>query len=134
MNWQEIKQKYITKQRKKPNEEEHRIQSTCVRWFRLQYRTQSKLLFAIPNGGRRDIVTAAKMKEEGVVAGVADLFLAIPCNGYHGLWIEMKTSKGRQQTTQKEFEKSVLEQGYQYKVCRSLNEFMNIIKEYLKYE
>lgn len=34
--------------------------------------------FAVPNGGRRDAKTGARMKYEGVVRGVADLILLIP--------------------------------------------------------
>lgn len=36
------------------------------------------LLFAIPDGGRRDAVTGAHLKAEGVRAGVPDMFLAVP--------------------------------------------------------
>jgi hypothetical protein len=47
------------------------------------------LIFAIPNGGKRNISTAKKLKAEGVVPGVPDLF--IPA---WGIWIEMKRQKG----------------------------------------
>ena len=64
------------KTRKSPSDEEHKIQTTCVKWFNITHPKLKGLLFAVPNGGRRDKVTAAKLKEEGVVAGVADLILA----------------------------------------------------------
>ena len=48
--------------RKRPSDEEHRIQCTCVRWFSLQYPRLDGRLFAVPNGGRRDAVTAAKLR------------------------------------------------------------------------
>ena len=57
---------------------EHRLQCTCVRWFGYQYPELSALLFAVPNGGRRDPVTGARLKAEGVVAGVSDLILFLP--------------------------------------------------------
>ena len=57
---------------------EHRLQCACVRWFRYQYPHHASLLFAVPNGGRRDAVTGARLKAEGVVAGVADLLLFVP--------------------------------------------------------
>ena len=41
-----------------------------VQWFRLQHPKQTKCLFAIPNGGVRNIGTAIKLKREGVVPGV----------------------------------------------------------------
>ena len=58
--------------------EESHIQRNCVKWFRLAYPKLARLLFAVPNGGKRGIREAAIMKAEGVVAGVADLLLLIP--------------------------------------------------------
>ena len=124
-------------------EQEHYIQETCVRWFNMQFPQYRGLLFAVPNGGARSKATAGKMKAEGVVAGVADLILLKPMshpahddpgwyNYFHGLCIEMKTPKGYQSASQKEWQAKVEEQGYQYSVCRSLNEFIATIKKYLK--
>ena len=60
---------------------EHQLQVECVKWFRFQYPKLANLLFAIPNGGLRNIKVATKLKAEGVLAGVPDLFLAIPAQG-----------------------------------------------------
>lgn len=49
--------------------EESKLQQSCITWFRLQYPRLAKLLFAVPNGSRRDVVTGAILKWEGVVAG-----------------------------------------------------------------
>ena len=68
--------------RKKPADHEHQIQCACIDWFRLAYPKLQSLLFAVPNGGRRDKVTGGKLKAEGALAGVADLILLIPRNGY----------------------------------------------------
>ena len=43
--------------RKKPVDLEHQIQCACIDWFRLAYPKLQSLLFAVPNGGRRDKVT-----------------------------------------------------------------------------
>lgn len=112
--------------------EESRIQTWCVYWFRHQYAHLARLLFAVPNGGRRDAVTGKILKAEGVVPGVSDLLLLIPAGGYHGLCIEMKTAKGRQQPTQKEWQQEVEAQGYRYEVCRSVEQFIAIVRDYLK--
>ena len=66
---------------------EHMEQREFVSWFRKTY--PGVRIFAIPNGGARSIVTASRLKAEGVSAGVPDLF--IPA---WGVWIEMKRSKG----------------------------------------
>lgn len=47
-------------------------------------------IWATPNGGLRNKITAATMKAEGVLAGVWDVFVAIPAHGYHGMFIEFK--------------------------------------------
>ena len=111
--------------------EEHNIQVSCVQWFRYAHNSLSPLLFAVPNGGQRNVVVAAKLKAEGVVAGVSDLLLLLPNNDYHALCIEMKSYKGRQTENQKAWQKEVEKQGYKYAVCRSLDEFMNTINNYL---
>lgn len=120
-----------TRPRKRPSDEEHQIQCACVRWFNYQYPNFRLNLFAVPNGGRRDKTTAAKMKAEGVLAGVSDLIL-LKSNAKHGaLLIEMKTRVGRQADTQREWQHHIEKDGYKYVVCRSLDDFMHEINSYL---
>lgn len=111
-------------------EPEHELQVSCVNWFSYEYPKYKGLLFAVPNGGRRDAVTGGKLKSEGVVAGVSDLLLLIARGRYHGMCIEMKTEIGRQSEAQKEWQVSVEEQGYKYAVARSLQQFIQLINEY----
>lgn len=66
---------------------EHQEQTGFVTWFRARW--PRVMIFAIPNGGKRNITTAKNLKLEGVVAGVPDLF--IPA---WSMWIEMKRQKG----------------------------------------
>lgn len=120
------------KVRKKPDDEEHRIQSACVRAFRYKYPKLRHNLFSVPNGGRRDIVTGAKLKAEGALAGVSDLIFLKSNRFYGALLIEMKTPKGKQQDTQKDWERKITADGYKYVVCRSVSEFMQEIEDYLK--
>lgn len=113
------------------NQEEHNIQCACVRWFNYQWPEYRGLLFAVPNGGARSKATAGKLKAEGVVPGVADLILLVPKQWAFALCIEMKTAKGRQSPEQKGWQDMVEAHGYRYRVCRSLDEFMNTINNYL---
>lgn len=121
-------------QRRKPSEEEHYIQVACVTWFRAQYRTKEKLLFAVPNGGGRRKSQAGKLKAEGVLSGVADLILLYPFGGYHGLCVEMKTLRrgSRQRDSQKAWQEAVEAVGYKYVVCRSLDDFQVSVNLYMK--
>lgn len=113
---------------------EHHIQQQCVEWFRLQHANLAPLLFAVPNGGHRNITTAQTLKAEGVLAGVSDLILLYPNKTYHALCIEMKTDRGTQSPRQKEWAKRVMAQGYLYVVCRSLQDFILTVNSYLNDE
>lgn len=110
--------------------QESNLQAACVQWFRLQYPQHT--IFAIPNGGNRSAATGAMMKREGVLAGVADLFLMVPTAHYHGLFIEMKTGNGKVQESQKVFCQKAIESGYLYMVCRSFDDFTGLVKSYLE--
>lgn len=66
---------------------EHEEQREFVKWFRQTHKVVR--IFAIPNGGARSITTAARLKVEGVSAGVPDLFIPAWM-----MWIEMKRQKG----------------------------------------
>lgn len=108
------------------SEEEHRIQVACVNWFRYQF--NEYLCFSVPNGGMRNALVGAKLKAEGAMAGVADLIVVAHQRIF---FIEMKTPKGKQSTTQVEFEKRVTALGHTYYVCHSLDEFMQVCKQEL---
>lgn len=111
--------------------QESELQRNCVTWFRLTHPKLAKLLFAVPNGGRRSKVEACIMKAEGTTAGVADLLLLVPNQQHHALCIEMKTASGRQTQNQKDWQSAVTSQGYRYVVCRSFDDFLSTIREYL---
>ena len=72
---------------KPPIPSEHAEQVTFVQWFRRQF--PAVRIFAIPNGGHRNVAVAGKLKAEGVSRGVPDLF--VPA---WRLWIEMKRAHG----------------------------------------
>ena len=111
---------------------EHLAQTLLIKWFRLQYPLMAKCLWAIPNGGVRHIGTAIKLKQEGVTAGVADLFLMIPANGLHGLFLEIKADKsGRLQQNQIDFLNLAESMGYGAEVAYGFEEAQKIIQKYL---
>lgn len=133
MTYDEMKSKYCgVNIRKRPGDEEHRIQCTCVKWFRLKYPKLKNLLFAVPNGGRRDAVTGARLKDEGATKGVSDLILLKSNCFYGGLCIEMKKPGGRQSPAQKEWQREVEANGAKYVVCYSLDDFIREVDDYLK--
>jgi len=113
---------------------ESKLQQECVLWFRAQFPHYKKLLFAIPNGGKRNIVTASILKAEGALAGVADLMLAMPRGEYHGLFIEMKHGKNDLSESQEDFKRAVMKHGYRHITCRTFNEFMAGVLGYFNRE
>ncbi|MGV4404947.1 VRR-NUC domain-containing protein [Ornithobacterium rhinotracheale] len=111
---------------------ESNLQSTCVRWFRYAYPRLRLSLFAVPNGGSRNVREASRLKKEGVVAGVADLILLTPNDEFGALCIEMKVGKNKQTENQILFQKEAERNGNKYIVVRSFDEFQDVINDYLK--
>lgn len=120
------------KSRKKYRDDEHKLQVSMVNWFRLQYPSMRHNLFAVPNGGRRDASTGRRLKDEGVLAGVSDLILLKSNQHYGALLIEIKTKKGTQRESQKEWESKITADGYKYVVVRSLDDFIKEVDDYFK--
>lgn len=94
--------------------EESIQQRALVSWAELRYVTEPRLkwLLAIPNGGRRNVITARILKLEGVKAGVSDLLLPVAASNFHGLWIEMKAHNGDVKPKQREFQDDMIAAGY----------------------
>ena len=110
---------------------EHNHQKLTVAWFRKNYPHLAGVFFAIPNGGKRDPITAARLKEEGVVQGVPDLFLAVPVGGKAGLWLEMKDLKGSAKKAQKDMHAALVVYGYAVEVARGYEAAKLAIANYL---
>lgn len=111
--------------------EEDDLQIACVKWFGLQFPGVAKLLHHSPNGGFRTKVTAARFKSMGTRAGFPDLILLLPKTPYCYLAIELKTAVGRQAVSQKDYEALMASHGGKYVVVRSLEQFMEVVNEYI---
>jgi hypothetical protein len=93
---------------------EHYEQALVIQFMRRNY--PEVLIFAIPNGGQRSAATGARLKAEGVVPGVPDLF--IPA---WGLFIEMKTLTGKVSPEQKSMLEYLQSVGYDAIVAKGAN-------------
>lgn len=92
-----------------------------------------EMLFAVPNGGDRNMLVAKKLKAEGVKKGVPDLCLPIPRGVYHGLFIELKRQKGGViSPEQKAWIAALRGQGYRAEVCKGATEAWDVIREYVQ--
>ena len=111
---------------------EHHEQAVLVQRFRFTYPRLSKRLFSIPNGGFRNKREAARLKAEGALAGVPDLFLAQPTRQWPGLFIEMKRrTGGKVSKSQAEMIQDYRSAGYRVEVCKGSDQAWEAIVGYL---
>jgi hypothetical protein len=108
-------------------------QKAVFTWAELARRQtpELELLLAVPNGGARNIVTARRLKDEGVKPGVPDMFLPVPRGMFHGLWIELKTADGKVSIDQMAWHTALQDQAYDVKVCYGAVEAISQLKLYL---
>lgn len=90
-----------------------------------------RLLYHVPNGGKRDAATARALKRQGVKAGVPDLCLPVARDGWHGLYIELKVGSNKPTELQKQWLKSLRQQDYATAVCYGWEEAADVLKSYL---
>jgi hypothetical protein len=130
---EELPAKLGVKKRAKPRELERPHQVALIKWVRTVKDTYSvlKLLYAVPNGGDRNLRVARKLKAEGVLAGVADLCLPTARRGYHGLYLEMKSEEGVATEEQIEFLRSVSAEGYCAIIAQGFDEARSTIEWYI---
>ena len=129
---------------------EHTHQVQVILWANLMEKRKYpmlRFLYAVPNGGARHPIVAAKLKAEGVKPGVLDLCLPYPIKAnmvprsinyyqsfkYCGLYIEMKTltPKGRLSDDQKEWIEYLKGVGYKVVVAWTADEAIEEIERYL---
>lgn len=104
---------------------EHYEQVRFVGKFKIRW--PDVRIFAIPNGGHRGKLTAAKMKNEGVSRGVPDLY--VPA---WKLWIEMKRVKGGTVSAeQKDWHDYLSGLGDTVIVCRGSDEALEKVAEFI---
>lgn len=107
---------------------EHEEQREVVRWVRQTW--PGVIIFAIPNGGARSPATAGRLKLEGVLAGVPDLFVPD-----WALFVEMKRQKGGTVSAdQKIIIAKLRAVGYQVLICKGADEAKRQIVEFLNQE
>jgi len=115
---------------------EDEIQHQIYIWFNNTYcldfpkgNLNRCIIYAIPNGGSRNILEAKKFKNTGVLSGVYDLVVIIPNKV---IFVELKAPDGRLSDNQKDFKKRVEQLGFMCTECWSFEEFKVMIEEQLK--
>lgn len=104
---------------------EHEEQTAFITWFRMQY--QGVLIYAIPNGGKRSMSEAKRIKDEGGVAGIPDLHVP-----QWKLWIEMKRADGGRVSNEQKSIKAHLEMiGHTVIIGKGCMDAINQVREYV---
>jgi hypothetical protein len=119
------------------NHSEDKIQSDCFMWLWNNYPKTRGLLYHIRNGG--SVASAregAKFKAMGVVRGIPDLHMPIPCTSegtfYASLYIEMKTVKGKLSKEQIEIHEKLKSASNCVVLCKDLPHFKEIVLYWLE--
>ncbi|WP_166219749.1 VRR-NUC domain-containing protein [Pseudomonas atagonensis] len=110
-------------------------QAALMRELELCYPAVFDLIYHVPNGGHRVKAVAAKLKAQGVKAGIPDLVLSMARGGYFGLYIEFKATPPNDaavSASQQERLRKLNEQGYLAIVCRGHFDAMEQIRAYLR--
>jgi hypothetical protein len=92
--------------------------------------------FAIPNGGKRDVITAGKLKAQGVKPGVPDVMVPsiqiVGTQTFAGLWLELKKRKGGiVSEDQRRWQAYLSNHGYAHRICAGYEAMRDATKQYL---
>lgn len=115
---------------------EHAHQVAIFVWAALHFERwpELRLMFAIPNGGERNIIVASNLKAEGVKAGTPDIFLPVPRGQWHGLFIELKVGKNKPSDAQTDCLLNLRKAGYGATWIVGWQAAVEVIERYLDWK
>jgi hypothetical protein len=90
-----------------------------------------ELLYAVPNGEKRQMQVAQRLKAEGVKAGIPDLQLPVPRGRWAGLYIEMKAGRNQPSPVQRRKMALLQQVGHRVSVQRTAEAAIAEIEWYL---
>ncbi len=115
------------------NSKEDKEQEAFFDWVKWNLPSNPVLagVYAIPNGGKRHIRVAVKLKKTGAKKGVMDVHFPYPTKEHVGLWIEFKVRPGKLTPDQKQWGDLMHSFGHMVSVAWSADEAIQILKNYL---
>jgi hypothetical protein len=108
---------------------EIQFQAILFQWCWNTYPQTRRLLFHVPNGGKRGKIEAMQLKASGVIAGIPDLIFIWKGKMYA---FELKTATGILSDNQKEVHAIWANHNVTVNVIRTLLDFQNIINSIIK--
>ncbi|GGF22426.1 VRR-NUC domain-containing protein [Hymenobacter cavernae] len=121
---------------------ESRLQSTCHTWFHNElcslpeFQHLRGLGFMIHNDGAKSALTAALDTSRGLIPGIPDWFLSVPCSSpfgtsYHGFYFEFKVGKNKLSPIQSKRIEQLRAMGYKVAVVDNFEHYKELIMDYL---
>lgn len=134
----------VPAKRKSQKRDEWKIQSEVDRWWLAScagFNLDPCLYYSVPNGflaqGKEEwqrkgsLIKAYMLKLAGLKPGIPDNVLAVMRKGFGALYIEYKTPEGIVKPDQIHVQSMLRNQGYSVQVCRSTEEAIAAITNYL---
>lgn len=113
---------------------EHAEQRAFFGWLQWMCNAQreplARMAYAVPNGGKRDAVTAARLKSEGVKSGVPDVCWPVPVGRFAGLYIEMKIPGGSVSDAQDQWHSDLRATHHAVSVCYGWRHARDCFEDY----
>lgn len=111
---------------------EHDTQAAFFEWVRYMANRDSRyrLIWAIPNAAKRSWWLGKRMRAEGLTKGAPDVIVAVPCGGYHGMFIEFKYGKNTTTPEQKEMLGLLQGQNYLAVVVFEVDHAVEVVSRY----
>lgn len=103
-----------------------------MEWLRWTHPNIVDCVMHIPNERKQNKIWGLVLAHMGVLPGASDLFIAVPRQMFHGMFLEMKTKKGRLTENQKTFLQTMRSQGYQATAAYGSDDAIYQINNYLK--
>lgn len=110
-------------------------QQTLFRWAKLfePVHPELKLMYHVPNEGKRSYAAGRRLVAEGLKSGVPDICLPVARGGYHGLYIELKRLRGGKLTEdQRDWLDALNDEGYMTTMCKGWQAASEVILRYLE--
>lgn len=107
------------------------LQIQVYEWFCLQYPQHKEEFHHFANERKCSRLYGYILELMGTRAGVADIFIDVPSNGYRGLWIELKVGKNKPTEAQMRFLARKITIGYAAVCVVGFDAAAAFIKDYM---
>lgn len=119
---------------------EDQIQMAFMQYVEHKHPEHFPFLFHVPNEGKRSLAGGVRQKRLGLKPGVPDLMFASPkwINAplpkciHHGLFLEVKSKKGKLSKAQSHMQNLLEMEGYYVDTCYNLDELIKIFEWYIQ--